>query len=67
MAAPGSHVSLGSWDDCPARARRSACAQPASARPPPNAHAPAAYTGVDTPVTTTNTFSNEFSLSTEPE
>jgi hypothetical protein len=29
--------------------------------------ADATDTGVDTPVTTTNTFSNEFSLSTEPE
>ena len=29
--------------------------------------ADATDTGVDTPATTTNTFSNEFSLSTEPE
>ncbi|KAJ7206599.1 hypothetical protein GGX14DRAFT_637673 [Mycena pura] len=33
----------------------------------PHTDADAIDTGVDTPITTTNTFSNEFSLSTEPE
>src|SRR6201996_1523337 len=38
-----------------------------SVRSIPYGDADAIDTGVDTPITTTNTFSNEFSLSTEPE